>query len=70
LRLNGKVSLKPAKIRSAIIGRLVQQYQSLIKLVDVTIIRNGVRTKTRWIMQDGAEVKNFIPADAQTEKVC
>jgi hypothetical protein len=29
-----------------------------------------VRTKTKWIMQDGAEVKSFIPADAQTEKVC
>ena len=64
------MSLKPAKIRSAIIGRLVQQYQPFIKLIDVTIIRNGVRTKTKWTMQDGAEVKSFIPADAQTEKVC
>ena len=54
---------------STIIGRLVQQFQSFIKLVDVTIIRSGIRTKTRWMMQDGAEVKSFIPADAETEKV-
>jgi hypothetical protein len=68
--LNGKVSLKPAKIRSAIIGRLVQQNQSFIKQVAVTIIKNGVRTKKKWIMLDGAQVKHFIPADVQTEKVC
>lgn len=54
---------------STVIGRLVQQFQSFIKLVDVTIIRNGVRTKTRWMLQDGGEVKSFIPADAETEKV-
>jgi hypothetical protein len=54
---------------STIIGRLVQQRQSFIKLVDVTILRNGIRTRTRWMMQDGAEVKSFIPADAVTEKI-
>jgi hypothetical protein len=54
---------------STIIGRLVQQFQSFIKLVDVTIIRNGTGTKTRWMLQDGGEVKSFIPADAVTEKV-
>jgi hypothetical protein len=54
---------------TTIIGRLVQQYQSFIKLVDVTIIRNGVRTKTRWMLQDGGEVKSFIPADAVSERV-